>query len=177
MNQVFEGLLNNFVLVYLGNITVFSKTFDDHIRHLDEVFARIKEYKFSVNAEKPILTVQELHLLGHVVTENGCKQDPAKATAITKWPELRSVTVVHLFLSAVGYYQSSIPNFSLVSAPLFALTQKHQEKFMWEKHHEDAFNQLKNALLLDNLLVHPRLTVPFHIFINACNIAVGAFLS
>lgn len=84
MNQVFKGLLSNFVSVYLDNIKVFRKTFNDHVRHLDEVFARIKEFNLGVSTEKTVLAVQELHLLGHVVISQGQKLDPEKIAAITK---------------------------------------------------------------------------------------------
>lgn len=83
---------------------VFIKTFDDHIRYLEKVFARIKEFNLGVNPEKTILAVQELHLLGHVVTHQGRKPDPEKTAAIANWPALRSVTAVQSFMSTVGYY-------------------------------------------------------------------------
>ncbi|KAJ9076207.1 hypothetical protein DSO57_1039654 [Entomophthora muscae] len=107
MNGVFKGLIGDFVTVYLDDITIYSKTFNEHLQHLKLCLDRIKSANLSVNAEKSILAVQQLKLLGHMVDAFGKHPDPDKCNALTNWPTPTNANQVSSFLGLVGYYHQS----------------------------------------------------------------------
>ena len=87
MNNVFFDLLDDFVVVYLDDILIFSKTYEDHIRHVNTIFKRLRDNKLFVCPDKCALLLQSVEFLGHVIDQHGVHVQSSKISAVTNWPE------------------------------------------------------------------------------------------
>ena len=84
MDIAFRGLLGRSIVVYLDDVTVFSKKREEHIVHLRQIFDRCSRYGISLNPKKSIFCVTEGKLLGFVVSKYGMMIDPERAEVISK---------------------------------------------------------------------------------------------
>jgi hypothetical protein len=122
MNDVFRPFLDGFVIVYLDNIIIFSETWDEHVRHVKQVFDTLQREKLYVKLSKCEFGKTALVYIGQIVGGGQLKIVPSKVDVIVNWPEPKSVTEVRSFLGAVQYWRRLISNFSFIAAPLHALT-------------------------------------------------------
>ena len=122
MNDVFRPFLDDFVIVYLDDIPVFSKNWEDHVNHVTQVLETLRKEKLYVKLSKCEFGKTSLVYLGHIVGEGEIKIDPSKVDVIVNWPKPTNVTEVRSFLGAVQYWRRFIANFSFIAAPLHALT-------------------------------------------------------
>ncbi|CAI7809369.1 unnamed protein product [Closterium sp. NIES-54] len=120
MNDVFREAIGQFVLVYLDDILVYSKTGDEHTEHLKWVLGYLREHKYYARLWKCHFYKRELEYLGH----NGLKEDPKKVAAVQEWPVPRDVGQVRSFLGLANYFCHFLENYSTIVAPLTALTRK-----------------------------------------------------
>ena len=97
MNEVLKELLGKFVIVYLDDILIFSKTLKDHMMHIRKVFEKLREEKLLINLKKCSFVKKKLVYLGFVISAEGLKMDPEKVRAILEWPTPRSVMEVRSF--------------------------------------------------------------------------------
>ncbi|GBG66824.1 hypothetical protein CBR_g70702 [Chara braunii] len=121
MTAEFRDLLDRSVLIYLDDILVYSRTFDEHIVHLRVVLNRLRLAKYKANLDKCEFARQELEYLGHFVTPKGIRPLADKIQAIVDWPEPRCTTDVRSFMGLAGYYQRFVESYSKVAAPLSRL--------------------------------------------------------
>ena len=108
MNDVLKKFLGKFVIVYLDDILIFSKTLDEHLLHIHKVLERLKEEKLLINLKKCSFVKRELVYLGFVVSVEGLKMDPEKVKVILEWPTPRSPTKVRSFHGLVSFYKKFI---------------------------------------------------------------------
>ena len=130
MNDLFRPFIDEFVLVYLGDMLIFSKSWNEHVCHLKKVFDVLKNGKLYVELSKCEFGKTSLVYLCHIVGHGQLKIDPSKVEGIVNWPKPTSVTEVHIFLGAVQYWRRFIANFSIIAAPLHKLTSVKQV-FQW----------------------------------------------
>ena len=104
MNTIFREEMNDFVLVYIDDILVYSKTTEEHARHLEVVLGRLKDNKLYANGEKRDFAHQEIEFLGHVVTRDGIKLNMKKVKAIQEWKRPSTQKWLRSFLSLANYY-------------------------------------------------------------------------
>ncbi|GJW71774.1 putative reverse transcriptase domain-containing protein [Tanacetum coccineum] len=128
MNRVSHEYLNRFVIVFIDDILVYSKTREVHEDHLRIVLEILRQKKLYAKFSKCDFWLGQVALLGHIVSDNGITMDPAKVEAITKCPRPTTVIEVRSFLGLVGYYRRFVEGFSLLALPLTKLMQKG-EKF------------------------------------------------
>ena len=124
MNWVYKDIAYKYVVVYLDDTNIFSRTFDDHIKHLREVFMRIKKAGLKLNIEKCNFWMNKLPFLGHIITEKGISPDPNKIIAVQNIQPLTTVTLLWSFLGLTRYYRRFIKNFSAIAQPLNQLLHK-----------------------------------------------------
>ena len=118
MNQIYKGIAYKYVVVYLDDTNIFSKTFEDHIQHLREVFTRIKKAGLKLNLEKCTFWMKWLPFLGHIIEAKGISPDPEKIIAVQNiWPP-KNVTQLCSFLGLARYYRRFIKGFSAIAQPL-----------------------------------------------------------
>lgn len=125
MNQVMTGILNIFVEVYIDNITIFSLDFETHMRHLAEVFQRLREANLKVNLDKCNFARKQVKVLGHIVSERGITPNPEWVEAIMKIQQLGDLEALRNFMRMVGFYRKFIPHCSTIGRTLYLLTGKH----------------------------------------------------
>ncbi|GKF30081.1 putative reverse transcriptase domain-containing protein, partial [Tanacetum coccineum] len=142
MNLVCKPYLDKFVIVFINDILVYSKSKDEHEVHLRLVLEFMKKEELYVKFSKCEFWLQEVQFLGHVVNQNGIHVDPSKIEAVKNWKAPTTPSEIRSFLGLVGYYQCLIANFSKIAKPLTLLTQKNK-KYEWGVEQEEAFQTLK----------------------------------
>lgn len=122
MNKVFGHL--PFVLVYLDDLLVFSASEEEHVGHLQQVFALLRKSKLYAKMSKCFFFGQSVNFLGYVVAAEGVQPDPKKDSVVKDWPALTDVHGVQQFLDLGNYFTHYIQGYVQLVAPLRRLTQK-----------------------------------------------------
>ena len=104
MNEVFRPYLDSFVIVFIDDILVYYKTEEDHVRHLRIVLQRLREEKLYAKFSKCEFYFNSVAFLGHVVSKEGIRVDPAKIEAVRGWTRPTSPTEIQIFMESTGYY-------------------------------------------------------------------------
>lgn len=175
MYKVLGNLMWKHSMAYLDDIVIFSKSFDDHLLHIEQVLQKLREAGLKLKPRKCSIGQQRLQYLGHIVDSQGVRPDPANIEALTNYPVPTNVKKVQQFLGICGYYRRFIPDFSDISKPLTLLTAKKAE-WLWSKECQQAFEKLRSYLLSYPLLRHPNFKKPFMIYTDASAYGVGAIL-
>ncbi|GKC50023.1 putative reverse transcriptase domain-containing protein, partial [Tanacetum coccineum] len=132
MNRVCKPYLDKFVIVFIDDILIYSKTKEDHEVHLRLMLELLTKEELYAKFSKCEFWLQEVHFLGHVVNQGGIHVDPSKIKAVKNWKAPTTPSEVRSFLGLAGYYRRFIANFSKIAKPLTSLTQKNQ-KYEWAK--------------------------------------------
>ena len=175
MNDILRPYLDQFVIVYLDDICIYSKTKEEHLEHLDKVLTILEQHRLFVGLDKCSFGVQEMEFLGHVVGTEGVKVDPKKVQAVKDWPTPKDVKEVRSFLGLTGYFRRFIRHYAHKALPLTNLTKK-ATRWHWGTAEQEAFDQLKEALTSAPVLVLPDPTLPYEVFTDASAFALGATL-
>ena len=176
MERVMNGLQWDICLVYLDDIIVSGKSFEEMLENLQKVFDRLREAGLKLKPKKCFLFAKEVSFLGHVISEDGIATDPAKIENVKNWPVPTNVTELRSFLGLCSYYRRYILNFSAVAKCLHKLTEKGAN-FIWTSECQDAFTQLKEKLTTAPVLAHPDFSKPFLLDTDASKESIGAVLS
>jgi hypothetical protein len=175
MNDVFIPYIDDFVIVYLDDILIFSRRWEDHIKHVKTVFELLKKEKLYIKMSKCEFGKTSLVYLGYIVGNGQLKIDLTKVEVIVKWPKPTTATEVRSFLGAVQYWRKFIANFSYIATPLHALTSVKQV-FQWGGKQQKSFETLKEKISITPVLALPDLQQPFEIQTDASGYAMGAVL-
>lgn len=92
MNNLFAPMLRKYVLVFVDDILIYSKSLEEHIQHLQEVFRILKDNKFLLKLSKCSFAQQSLEFLGYIISAQGVSIDPTKIQAVVEWPTLENVS-------------------------------------------------------------------------------------
>jgi hypothetical protein len=176
MDIVLANLKVTCVLVYLDDINVFSRTFNEHLSHLEEVFKRLIKANLKLKPRKCHFFKEQIEYLGYLVDQDGLKPQPQKIEAMQKLDVPKSRRDIQVFLGMVGYYRQFIKNFSQIAEPLFYLL-KGDSKFIWTLECQEAFEELKNSLVTAPVLAYPDFTKKFIVQTDASLTAIGGVLS
>ncbi|KAK3510443.1 hypothetical protein QTP70_006846 [Hemibagrus guttatus] len=171
MELVLRGLPWHICMVYLDDILIYSKTFEEHLSSLKEVFLRIQSAGLKLNPSKCHLARDHVVFLGHVVSRKGLQPDPKNTEKVLNWPIPRSPSEVRAFVGLCSYYRRS-----KLAAPLNQLVGKNVP-FVWTAECDKSFNRLKSVLSSDPVVILPDFSVAFKIYTDASNLAVGAVLA
>jgi Reverse transcriptase (RNA-dependent DNA polymerase). len=128
MNKVFMEFLDKFVVVFIDDILIYSKSEEEHEQHLRLVLEKLKEHQLYAKFSKCDFWLSEVKFLGHVITAQGVAVDPSNVESVTKWTPPKTVSQVRSFLGLAGYYRRFIENFSRIARPMTQLLKK-DEKF------------------------------------------------
>ena len=124
MNRVCRSFLDKFVIVFIDDLLIYSKSKEEHSQHLRQVLETLRTEKLYAKFSKCEFWIRKVDFLGHVVSKDGIHVDPSKIKAIENWSAPRTPTEIRQFLGLAGYYRRFIQNFSKIAKPLTALTQK-----------------------------------------------------
>nr|GFA36807.1 putative reverse transcriptase domain-containing protein [Tanacetum cinerariifolium] len=164
-----------FVIVFIDDILVFSKSKEEHEDHLRTVLQTLRQEKLYAKFSKCEFWLSSVAFLGHIVSAEGITMDPAKVEAITKWPRPTSVTEVRSFLGLAGYYSRFVEGFSRLALPLTKLMRKGKN-FVWNEEREKSFEELKQRLVSASVLTLPSGSGGFQIYSDASKKSLGCWL-
>jgi hypothetical protein len=124
MNCTLAPGLKKFVLLFFDDILVYSRTYEDHLSNLQQVFSWLQQDHWYWKLSKCIFAQQSITYLGHVISANGVSTDPSKVQAIQDWPVPKIVKEVRGFLGLAGYYRKYVQHFRIIAKPLTQLLYK-----------------------------------------------------
>ncbi|WVZ75803.1 hypothetical protein U9M48_023834, partial [Paspalum notatum var. saurae] len=180
MNSVFMNDLDKFVVVFIDDILVYSKSEKEHEEHLRIVLARLREHKLYAKFSKCAFWLKEVSFLGHILSEKGVAVDPSKVEDVLNWKQPETVTEIRSFLGLAGYYRRFNKDFSKTAKPMTSLTKKNA-KYLWSPKCEEAFQTLKRLLTSAPVLAQPdvtppTVTKPFDVYCDASDNGLGCVL-
>jgi hypothetical protein len=181
MNKIFRPYLNKFMCVYLDDILIYSKTPQEHVKHLEQVLQVLRENEFYVKLSKCDFEKRELKFLGHMVGAEGIKVDPTKTKVVEDWPVPSNVSHVRSFLGLANYFRKFLPAYAIVTAPLIKLTRKGLVwgPDTWTQECQEAFDKVKNDLTKAPTLTTPDYSKPegFEVICDASTVGIGSVLT
>jgi len=175
MNSVFMPELDKFVVVFIDDILIYSKTKKEHAEHLRIVLTRLRDHQLYAKFSKCEFWLDKVHFLGHVLSAEGVAVDPGKVEDVLNWKPPTTVHEVCSFLGMEGYCCRFILDFSRVAKPITTLL-KNQTKFVWSSECEQAFQPLKTLLTTAPVLAQPNIEKPFDVYCDASGIGIGCVL-
>jgi hypothetical protein len=175
MNSVFMPELFKFVVVFIDDILVYSKSTDEHEEHLWVMLQRLWDHRFYAKFSKCEFWISEVPFLGHVISPEGITVDPSKVRDVMDWNPPTSVHQVWSFLGLTGYYRRFIPNFSKITKPFTELLKKGN-KYVWSKNYDEAFQSLKKLITTSSVLTQLDITKPFYVYCDASSTGLGCVL-
>ena len=174
INKVLKDL--PFTIAYLDDIIINSKTTEEHLNHLQQVFSKLCNAELTMKLSKCHFFAKEIKYLGHVLSITGIKPLPSRRAAVKLMNSPKNAKQIRAFLELVGYYCKFIKNLACMGKHLTALTH-HDAKFAWTSSHLTAFNTLKSTLLEAPILHYPHISKSYIGYIDASDYACGALLS
>ncbi|KAJ6798227.1 uncharacterized protein M6B38_214075 [Iris pallida] len=175
MNRIFYQYLDKFVIVFIDDILVYSKSEEEHEKHLRIVLQTLREEQLYAKLSKCEFWLDQIPFLGHIVSGEGISVDPKKVEAVKSWPTPKSVAEIRSFLGLAGYYRRFVENFSRIAEPLTRLTRK-EEKFNWTEKCQAAFDELKKRLITAPILALPSGSGGYEIYSDASGKGLGCVL-
>ena len=175
MEVVFKGLIGRICMLYIDDIVIYSKTEVEHEQHLQTMFDRLRQYNLRLNPTKCVFGLRQVKLLGYIVSSDGLRADTDKVAAIARMQAPQNLADARSFLGMTGYYRSCIRDYAHIAEPLVHLTRKNI-RFAWGQDQQEAFDKLKEALVSDQVMAHPRTDAPYQLYTDACDYAIGAIL-
>ena len=175
MNETFADMLDKSVLCFLDDILIFSRTEEEHARHVHAVLRRLQEKKLYAKLSKCEFFQREVEFLGHRIGADGLRVSPDKIGAVRDWPTPTSITDVRSFLGLANFYRRFIKGYSRIALPISELT-KETVTFRWAEEQQRAFDEIKRLLCCAPVLLVPDQTKQFVLNCDACKYAIGAVL-
>ena len=175
MNRVFRPYVDQFVVVFIDDILVYSKDAQEHEQHLKLVLQTLREKKLYAKLSKCEFWLKEVSFLGHIVSAEGIKVDPTKIEAVVNWKPPRNVIEVRSFLGLAGYYRRFVRSFSVITSPLSKLLRKGI-KFEWIDKCQNSFEQLKGMLVEAPVLTQSTSGKEYTLYSDASGIGLGCLL-
>src|SRR6185437_15276647 len=176
MQEVFRECLDRFVIVYLDDILIYSKTPEERAEHLETVLALLRKHQLYAKLSKCQFYQQRIKFLGHTVTTDGISVDEDKVKAIQEWPVPQNVSELRSFLGLAGYYRKFVAGFSKVALPLTLLLHT-ETTFEMKQPQLQALRALKHLLSHTPVLAIADVNRPFVVSTDASGYAIGAVLS
>ena len=176
MDSVLAGLQWTSCLVYVDDIIIPGKTFDDHLHNLHSVLLRLREANLKLQPPKCIFARKSVSFLGHIISAKDIAADPTKVNKVATWPTPTCRRDVQQFLGLCNYYRRFIKNFADIARPLHRLTEK-TATFMWSENCQSAFEDLRKKLTDAPVLAFPDYSRPFLLDTDASDTGIGAVLS
>ena len=176
IDLVLAGLQWSRCLVYIDDLIIVGKSFQEHLRNLQEVLQRLREAGLKLKPSKCIFFQSSVKYLGHVVSREGVMADPDKVRKVATWPVPTSTKETQSFLGFASYYRRFIRDFAEIAKPLHRLTEK-TAPFNWTVECQAAFQELRQRLTSAPILVHPDFSQQFVLDTDASDIGMGAVLS
>jgi len=174
VNDIFRDLLAKFVVVYLDDILIYSKTKQEHENHVHEVLNRLEKHELYVKLSKSEFFVDTVEFLGHILSRHGIRPSDSKMASMN-WPSPKTRKHIRQFLGLTGFFRRYIPQYAKIATPLTNLLMKGAT-FEWTKECETAFVLLKEKLVSPPILRIADPDRPFRIEADTSGQATGSVL-
>jgi hypothetical protein len=175
LNRVFHDYLDQFTIVFIDNILIYSKMSEEHEEHLRKILERLRSEKLYAKLEKREFWLDNVSFLRHVIFGKGVVVDLEKVKAVVEWTRPTNVFEIQSFLGLAGYYRRFIEGFSKLSGPSTALTRKNAH-FVWTDECEQCFQELKRRLVTAPVLALPTESGNFVVYSEASKKGLGCML-
>jgi hypothetical protein len=175
MNKVFMEELDKFVVVFIDDIHVYSRSAEEHGQHLRIVLEKLRGHQLYAKFSKCEFWLLKMSFLGHILTAKGVDVDLKKVTALANWKRPTSVIEMQSFLGLAGYYRRFIEGFSKIARPMTTQLQK-DKKFEWTNACERSFCELQRRLTTAPVLVLLDIHKDFTIYCDASRQGLGCVL-
>ena len=176
MDHVLGEIKGQYVMVYLDDVIIYSRTFEEHLKHIKEVFKRIQKANLRLKAEKCNFGATELQFLGHLVGKDGIQPDPEKVEKVVNYPIPTNIRTLRGALGLASYYRRFMKDFSRTAEPLYKLLKKDQP-YVWTDQQQKAFDTLKEKLSTAPVVRYPDNSKPFLLYTDASTTGLGAVLA
>ncbi|CAL1400329.1 unnamed protein product [Linum trigynum] len=175
MNRVFHEYLDKFVIVFIDDILIYSKSEEEHKTHLRIVLQILREKQLYAKFSKCEFWLKEVIFLGHVISGRGVEVDPKKVEAVVSWAPPKDVSELRSFLGMAGYYRRFVEGFSRIAAPLTKLLRKNT-KYVWDESCQKSFDELKKRLTTAPVLALPSSQGEFVVYSDVSYQGLGCVL-
>jgi hypothetical protein len=175
MNSVFMTEIDKFLVVFIDDILIYSKSEKEHAKHLRVVLQHLRDHKLYAKFSKCEFWLKSVKFLGHTISHDGISVDPSKVQEVMDWKPPKSVHQIRSFLGLAGYYRRFILDFPRIAKPMTELLKKGV-KFVWSEACERAFHTLRQHLTSAPVLVQPDNSKPFEVFCDASGTGFGCVL-
>jgi hypothetical protein len=163
MNKVFMEYLDKFVMVFIDDILVYSRSLEEHL-HL--ALQKLRHNRLYAKMSKCEFWMKQVAFLEHVTSKGGISVDPSKVQDVLSWNAPMNVGDIQSFLGLAGYYRRFIKGFSRICKPMTELLEK-DKKFEWTSASKASFQELRKRLTIALILVMPDMEKPFSIYCDA----------
>lgn len=171
-----QPFIDKFATNYLDDVTLYAKSKEEHMTHIEEFLTRMREVNLKLNAEKCDFFQTQITLLGFEISEHGVNPSASKIAKIQEFPRPVNETGIRAFVNLCGFYRRHIPLFADLAAPMNELLKK-RNPFIWSESCEESFKSLKQALLESVTLVIPDANTKYNLYCDASEVGIGACLS
>ena len=175
MNRVFRLYVDQFVVVFIDDILVYSQDQENHDAHLRVVLETLIKEQLYAKLSRCEFWLTEVSFLRHIVSKEGIRVDPRKIEVVIEWKPPRNVTEIRSFLGQAGYYKRFVKGFSMISAPMTRLLQKNV-KYEWSEKCQKSFEKLKAFLTEAPVLTQLTCGKEYVIFSDASLKGLGCVL-
>ena len=175
MNRIFRPYLDQFVVVFVDDILIYSLNEAAHMEHLRAVLTLLRAHQLYANLGKCEFWLAEVKFLGHVVSGDGVLVDPSKIDAVSTWVQPTNAFEIRSFLGLAGYYRRFVQDFARLAAPMTRLTRKGV-KFEWSDACERAFQELKKRLTSAPVQIIPERGLGYDVYCDASGDGLGCVL-
>ena len=169
MEHVLRGLYWQTCFIYIDNIIIYPRNFDEHLHHLEDMFLRLQKAHISLKPSKCFFAQDDGKYLGHFVSRDGIHRIQIRLVQLQKTKGVRS------FLGLANYYRRFIQGFSKLAAPFNQLGRKCV-RLKWHESCQNAFDALKHALVTAPVLAFPDFSQPFDLYVDASLERIGTTL-
>ena len=163
MDISFSKEKDRLVVNFIDDIMVFSKSYNDHLKHIAQVFQKWRFYGISLNSKKSNFVMQEGKLLGHIISKEGIKIDPERVTTIQKIDIPKTKKEIQSSLGQVNFLRRFIPSFAEIVKHIIKMLKKDSE-IRWRVEARQSFMDFKQALIETPVLVSPNFYKYFLLF-------------
>ena len=175
MDRVLARLKWQMCLVYLDDVLVFGKTFEEHQKRLECVLIALEKAGLTLNVSKCIFATNRIFHLGHIIDENGIRPDPEKISALVNF-KVKNVKSLRGFLGLASFYRRFVPEFAAIAHPLHVLLKKNST-WSWKEQQELAKTELVNRLVSSPVLAHFDENIDVCVQTDASLVGLGAVLT
>jgi hypothetical protein len=175
MNKVFMEYLDKYLVVFIDDTLIFSKTEEEHEKHLRFVLDKLRSNKLYAKFSKCEFWLTQVAFLEHVISAGGVSVDPGKVKDVLNWMPPTTALEIQSFLGLAGYYRRFIKDFSKIAKPMTKLLEKNKA-FEWTPECQASFEELRKHLTSAPVLVLLDLTKKFDIYCDTSRRALGCVL-